>query len=135
MIPDETSNLLDPFQQTSLQSVIIEAADRVASLGTCPSFSLDTAIDNAVWEELVYRMAYDPRVAAELAAGFHLDLSSKVSISAVVAGLRRSEALISPKRELSLAMSIASFLHQATDWVKGELRERGFFLSEGGRER
>lgn len=131
MIPDETSNLLDPFQQTSLQSVIIEAADRVASLGSCPEHCLATVIDNLVWESLVYRLAADPRVIAELVSGYHLDLHAKVSINAVLQGLKRSEVPISPKRELSIAISVASFISQAAEWVWAELRERGYSNSDG----
>lgn len=130
MISDDSNVIMGSIQPTSLGYVISEAADRVASLETCPTFGLSTLIDNAVWESLLYHMAADPLVAAELAAEYHFDPSVKVPISAVLQGLRRSEAMISPIQELSLAMSVASFLYQAREWVRAELRERGCLLPE-----
>lgn len=117
-------------QETCLDSIVVEAADRVQAMGACPKWSLATAVDNALWEALIYRMAVDLAVTAELVNSFHLDLRSRFPVQATLHALRRSEVQISPVRELSVAMSVAAFLSQAAEWVLAELRERGFVAPE-----
>lgn len=125
MFHGDSSRFLILPHQTSLDAVLSDAVERILSLGFCPAWSLSTVIDTVVWESLLYRMASDPMVTAELVSSFHLDLNSRVAINAVLSALRRSEVYVSPVRELAVAMAVSAFLSQAPAWVMAELRERG----------
>lgn len=125
MQDDNHSDVLARSLPSALDSVILDAVERVQRMGQCPRWSLSVVVDSALWESLIYRLSMDLGVVAELTSRFHLDTTSRVSVIATLNALRRSEAIISPAVELSLAMSIASFLPHGSDWVKAELRERG----------
>lgn len=117
---------MSEFAESALDAVVQDAVDRILAMQSCPKFGLRVAVDNALWESLVIGMYGDPCISAALTEQFHLDPSGRVSVHSTLHALRRTDIPISPAAELSLAMSVASFLSVGSGWVMGELRERGY---------